>query len=63
MCVAIAQLPGHVAIRIADQGIGMSIVKEIMALHHGSVVVASAHGQGTTVTLLFPTASSAHHAA
>jgi signal transduction histidine kinase len=32
----------------------MSIVTEIMALHHGSVEIASAPGQGTTVTLLFP---------
>ena len=89
--ITIEPLASTVAIRIADQGVGMtpeqvrrvgerfyradmsgkvpgtglgmSIVKEIMALHHGSVVVASAQGQGTTVTLLFPTDSPTHQAA
>ena len=32
----------------------MSIVKEIMDIHGGSVAVESTAGQGTSVTLLFP---------
>ena len=89
--ITIEQLACHVAIRIADQGIGMtpeqvrrvgerfyradasgkvpgtglgmSIVGEIMTLHHGRVEIESVPGQGTTVTLLFPSVSSTHGAA
>jgi signal transduction histidine kinase len=43
--------------KVSGTGLGMSIVSEIMALHHGSVEIASAPGQGTTVTLVFPMAS------
>jgi two-component system, OmpR family, heavy metal sensor histidine kinase CusS len=35
-------------------GLGLSIVKSIMSLHHGSVQVASEPGKGTTVILRFP---------
>ncbi|HEY3307050.1 MAG TPA: heavy metal sensor histidine kinase [Desulfuromonadaceae bacterium] len=35
-------------------GLGLSIVKSIMDLHHGTVSIRSAHGQGTTITLRFP---------
>lgn len=38
-------------------GLGMSIVKEIMAVHAGKVIVESVSGEGTSVTLLFPAAS------
>ncbi len=38
-------------------GLGMSIVKEIMAVHGGKVIVESVSGEGTSVTLLFPGAS------
>jgi signal transduction histidine kinase len=38
-------------------GLGMSIVKEIMGIHGGEVRVDSVVGQGTVVTLLFPTAN------
>ncbi|MEI8156606.1 MAG: PAS domain-containing sensor histidine kinase, partial [Burkholderiales bacterium] len=41
---------------IPGTGLGMSIVKEIVELHHGNLLVASTPGQGTTVTLQFPTA-------
>ena len=35
-------------------GLGMSIVKELMELLNGKVLISSALGQGTAVTLLFP---------
>jgi signal transduction histidine kinase len=38
-------------------GLGMSIVKNIMAQHDGGVAVQSKPGQGTSVTLWLPTAS------
>ena len=38
-------------------GLGMSIVKEIMAVQGGKVIVESVSGEGTSVTLLFPAAS------
>ncbi len=40
--------------KVPGTGLGMSIVKEIMSLHHGRVDVESTPGQGTTVTLVFP---------
>ena len=40
--------------RTQGTGLGMSIVKEIMEIHGGSVMVDSTAGQGTSVTLLFP---------
>jgi len=42
---------------VPGTGLGMSIVKEIVELHHGNLLVASAPGQGTTVTLQFPVVS------
>lgn len=36
-------------------GLGLAIVKSIMELHHGSIRIDSELGQGTTVTLEFPT--------
>jgi signal transduction histidine kinase len=38
--------------KVPGTGLGMSIVKEIMSLHGGSVRIQSEPGQGTTVTLL-----------
>jgi signal transduction histidine kinase len=35
-------------------GIGLSLVREFVKLHGGSVTIASAVGQGTTVTCTFP---------
>jgi PAS domain S-box-containing protein len=35
-------------------GLGMSIVKEIVELHHGAMEIESQLGHGTSVTLLFP---------
>ena len=41
---------------VAGTGLGMSIVKEIVELHHGKLLVKSRPGRGTTVTLHFPMA-------
>lgn len=41
---------------VPGTGLGMSIVKEIVELHHGNLLVASKPGQGTIVTLQFPIA-------
>jgi PAS domain S-box-containing protein len=35
-------------------GLGMCIVKQIVAEHRGTISVASSHGQGTTITLFLP---------
>jgi PAS domain S-box-containing protein len=40
--------------KVPGTGLGMSIVKEIMALHYGRMEIGSASGQGTTVRLVFP---------
>lgn len=41
---------------VPGTGLGMSIVKEIVELHHGNLLVTSKPGQGTIVTLQFPIA-------
>lgn len=40
--------------KIHGTGLGMSIVKEIVELHQGTVSVSSQSGQGTTVSMEFP---------
>lgn len=40
-------------------GLGLSIVREIMAAHGGELVISSAPGRGTTMSLRFPEASAA----
>jgi signal transduction histidine kinase len=47
---------------IPGTGLGMSLVQEIMNLHRGEVQVRSQPGQGTTVTLWFPSAAPEKHA-
>ena len=39
---------------VPGAGLGMSIAKEIVELHHGSINIESQPGQGATVTLQFP---------
>ena len=41
--------------KIPGTGLGMSIVKEIIALHHGTLEIDSIPGAGTTVRLCLPT--------
>ncbi len=45
------------SLRGEGAGLGLTIVKSIMALHGGSVVIDSAEGVGTKVTLRFPPAA------
>jgi signal transduction histidine kinase len=40
-------------------GLGLSIVRSFVELHHGAVQVDSVPGQGTTVTCSFPVADAA----
>jgi len=40
-------------------GLGLSIVREIMAAHGGELIISSAPGRGTTASLRFPEASAA----
>ena len=39
---------------VPGTGLGMSIVKEIVELHHGALEIDSKFGMGSSVTLLFP---------
>jgi signal transduction histidine kinase len=40
--------------KIPGTGLGMSIVKEIVVLHHGQLAIVSKTGQGTCVSLTLP---------
>jgi signal transduction histidine kinase len=42
--------------RIGGMGVGLFVVHEIVALHHGRVEVASVEGQGSTFTVVLPLA-------
>lgn len=44
--------------QISGMGVGLYVVREIMALHGGTVEVSSQEGQGSTFTICFPYAES-----
>ena len=46
--------------KIPGTGLGMSIVKELIELQHGSVSVQSVPGKGTSVCLLLPADTEPH---
>jgi signal transduction histidine kinase len=46
--------------KIPGTGLGMSIVREIIELHGGSIDIASQFGEGTQVTIWLPVASQEH---
>jgi two-component system, OmpR family, phosphate regulon sensor histidine kinase PhoR len=43
-----------VARELPGSGLGLSIVRTIVANHHGQISLGSAEGQGTTVTVRLP---------
>jgi signal transduction histidine kinase len=42
-------------------GLGLSVVRGILALHHGSLDLESAPGEGTTAVLLIPAITASSH--
>ncbi|MDI9470343.1 MAG: ATP-binding protein [Bacillota bacterium] len=44
-------------------GLGLAIVRELLVMHHGSIDVSSALGQGTTVTVMLPLARTLYRSA
>ncbi|MBX7151309.1 cell wall metabolism sensor histidine kinase WalK [bacterium] len=46
--------PEHIQNRRKGSGLGLSIVKEIIKLHHGKIKVQSEFGKGSAFTLLLP---------
>jgi len=43
---------------ISGMGIGLYVVKEILAQHNGTITVESSEGQGSTFTVLLPLSGS-----
>ncbi|MEQ8832313.1 MAG: PAS-domain containing protein [Alphaproteobacteria bacterium] len=48
------QVEGSYSRQAEGAGLGLALVKRFMALHDGTVTLASVEGEGTTVTVLFP---------
>jgi hypothetical protein len=53
--VLVAQILAHGPTKRHGTGIGLSLVRQILRSHHGSVGVQSAPGEGTAVRLSFGT--------
>ena len=47
--------------QISGMGIGLYVVKEIVALHGGEITVESTDGAGSTLTICLPLASDEAH--
>lgn len=41
---------------IGGTGLGLSIVKHVVMFHHGKIEISSVLGEGTTITIILPTA-------
>ncbi|MBV8442995.1 MAG: ATP-binding protein [Hyphomicrobiales bacterium] len=52
----------HNGSRHRGPGLGLSIVRAMVELHHGRVLIDTAPNEGTTVTCIFPVDSSANAA-
>jgi signal transduction histidine kinase len=46
---------------IGGSGLGLSIARELVEAHDGTIAISSSVGQGTTVTLRLPAHNPAHH--
>ncbi len=46
--------PSRMRTQYGETGLGMSIVRHLVELHHGKVTVTSQPNQGTTVTVWIP---------
>jgi hypothetical protein len=44
-------------VKTTGSGLGLSIVNEIVRMHHGKINIESAHKKGTTVSVVLPIAS------
>lgn len=50
----------QVSDKVGGSGIGLSLVKRLVDLHHGSITVASELGKGTTFTVVIPAGADAY---
>ena len=58
-----SQVDSSLSRRYEGTGMGLPLCKSIIELHGGRLEIASAPGQGTTVTVLLPEAARAPHVA
>ncbi len=47
--------------QIGGSGLGLSLARELVEAHGGTIAISSSVGQGTTVTLWLPVHNTAHH--
>ncbi|HSW98900.1 MAG TPA: ATP-binding protein, partial [Candidatus Saccharimonadales bacterium] len=53
------RLPNEMSQRVGGTGVGLYLAKHLVALHHGSMRVRSAPGEGSTFTITLPIAPNA----